>query len=100
MEDKFVVVVHYMGGFFNQFTHNGYEGSETSWLCDPDVWSYFEILGNLEVMCFTKFDTMWYYDPYLAPEMHLLENDNDISRIKFLAESDGKAHIYVIHQVP
>lgn len=98
MESNFEVVVHH-GGVFNEFLHTGYEGLEITWLCDPDRWSYVEVLGNLKVLGYTEIDTIWYYDPYLAPVMHLLDNDNDTSRVRFIAESDGQAHIYVVHPI-
>jgi len=96
MEENFEVVVHHMG-VFKEFLHTGYEGLEITWLCDPERWSYFEVLGNLEVMGYTEIDSMWFYDPYLAPGMHCLYDDNGSNRVRFIAQSDGRAHIYVVH---
>jgi len=96
MEENFEVVVHHMG-VFKEFLHTGYEGLEITWLCDPERWSYFEVLGNLEVMGYTEIDSMWFYDPYLAPGMHCLYDDNGSNRVRFIAQNDGRAHIYVVH---
>jgi len=49
MEDQFEVVCHY-GGHFNNFHHNRYEGLDITWLCDPDYWCYYDIMGNLDVL--------------------------------------------------
>lgn len=99
MEDKFEVVVHHQG-YFKVLKHDAYEGDEITWLSDPDYWSYFEIMGNLEVLGYKDVDSILYYDPYMAEEMVLLKEDDACSRrVQAIAHSEGKAHIYVIHPV-
>jgi hypothetical protein len=51
------------------------------------------------VLGYTEIDSIWFYDPYFAPKIHLLNADNSTRRVKFIAETDGKAHIYLVHQV-
>jgi hypothetical protein len=99
MEDKFEVVVHHQG-YFKVLKHDEYEGDEITWLCDPDYWSYFEIMGNLEVLGYKDVDSILYYDPYMAEEMVLLKEDDTYSRrVQSIAQSKGNAHIYAIHPV-
>ena len=100
MEDKFEVVCHY-GGHFDDFNHNGYYGLESTWLCDPDYWCYFEIIGNLDVLGYKEeaIDSIWFYEPYMADEMVLLDNDNRAKRVQSISQTDGQAHIYIVHKI-
>jgi len=48
-DDRFEVVVHHSGSFVCH--DNGklvFEGETIKWFCDPDRWSYFEIVGGLK----------------------------------------------------
>jgi len=100
MEDKFEVVCHY-GGAFDDFNHNGYYGPVSTRLCEPDYWSYFEIIGNLDVLGYKEeaIESIWFYEPYMADEMMLLDNDNRAKRVQYIAQTDGQAHIYIVHKI-
>lgn len=65
MEEPFSCAVHHMG-YFKEFNHNGYVGEVETWDCDPDFWSYFEVLDKLKDLCYPLICSLWYYDPELA----------------------------------
>lgn len=96
MEEKFEVVVHH-NGEFDGFTHSSYYGLRDSWLCDPNVWSYFGVLGDLKEMGYNNLESLWYYDPVLEDEIVRLRDDVGTNRIKNIAYDEGEAHLYVIH---
>jgi len=96
MDGKFEVVVHHRGDF-SDFTHSSYHGMEDTWICDPDVWSYFEVLGDLKEMGYINLESLWYYDPLHVDEIIRLRYHVGENRMKSIAYDEGKVHLYVIH---
>jgi hypothetical protein len=45
--DFFECVIHY-GGYFRNRDNLDYVGKDTTWRCDSDKWSYWELLEILE----------------------------------------------------
>jgi len=59
-DQRFEVVVHH-GGHFATNEYFKYIGGETiNWSCDPDRWSYFEVLGTIKEMRYISIKGLWY----------------------------------------
>ncbi|KAI5425701.1 hypothetical protein KIW84_031498 [Lathyrus oleraceus] len=74
MSDMFECVIHHEG-MFVEFNILGYDGLEEVWQVDPDFWSYFEVLGGLKDLGYSKVESLWYYDAMDDNELVLLKDD-------------------------
>jgi len=97
-DQKFEVVAHHMGAF-SEPNHLGYYGMEAIWICHPDTWSYFEVLGGLNDMGYNDLESLWYYDPQHVNELIRLNSDVGTKRMMYISYNDGRAHLYVCHTV-
>lgn len=97
-EEKFEVVVHHMGAFAEP-NHLGYRGLESTWICHPDGWSYFEVLRGLKDMGYINLESLWYYDPQNINELIRLNNDVGTKRMMYISYNDGCVHLYVLYTV-
>ena len=95
-EDHFEVVVHHMGSF-SEPNHLGYHGLEDTWICDPDVWSFFRVLGGLKEMGYHDLESLWFYDSVDVNELIRLRDGVGTKRMKYIAYNDRKSHLYVLH---
>ncbi|KAI5447300.1 hypothetical protein KIW84_014959 [Lathyrus oleraceus] len=66
---------------------------------DPDFWSYFEVLGGLKNLGYSKVESLWYYDVMDDNELILLKYDDGTKRMKIIALINGNVHLYVMHPV-
>jgi hypothetical protein len=89
-------VLHH-GGAFVEFNHNAYDGAETELECEPDYWAYFSILSTIKRLGYPMVKSLWYYDPARVDELVRLRNDMGCRRMKFIAEDNGRVHLYVEH---
>jgi len=76
------------GGYFATDEYFKYIGEETTnWSCDPDRWSYFEMLGSLKEMGYISVKELWY------------SIDNSVINMVNMANHYGKVHLFVVHGV-
>ena len=59
-EDRFEVVVHHCGHFVSDGKLRYDGGERVSWFCDPDTWSYFEILHEVRELGHLNPKELWY----------------------------------------
>lgn len=95
-EEKFEVVVHHKGSFCEP-GHLGYYGCESTWICHSDVWSYLGVLSGLKDMGYNDLESLWFYDPLEVNELIRLNSDIGTKRMKWIAFSEGRVHLYVLH---
>jgi len=101
MDDHFEVVFHHG----RRFESNGslqYVGQLSTLACDPDRWSYFEILGILKEMGYANVKEMWYAvggGSVLEGRLELLSDDRGACHMVNIATLNGQVHMYVVHKV-
>jgi hypothetical protein len=98
-DEKFEVVVHHMGAF-SEPNHLGYYGMESTWICHPDTWSYFEVLGGLKDIGYNDLESLWYYDPHDMNELIRLNNDVGTKRMKYTTVVEEYPTLEYFKQVP
>ncbi|KAI5395619.1 hypothetical protein KIW84_061967 [Lathyrus oleraceus] len=84
---------------FVEFNILGYDGLEEVWQVDPDFWSYFEMLGELKDLGYSKVRILWYYDAMEDNELVLLKDDTGINRTEMIALINGNVHLYFMHPI-
>ncbi|WJX95116.1 hypothetical protein P8452_76473 [Trifolium repens] len=100
MEDdgRFVCVFHYGGYFINKTTLE-YVGKDSEWRCDPDKWSYWEILDILKGKGVHPDHIlgMWYNDPTkeLGVGLSEIKDDKGAFGMIEIATKNGDVHVYV-----
>lgn len=95
-KDAFVVVVHHHG-HFDQIGRDNYIGGETTiWECDPDTWSYYEVIGVLKDIGYVHIEQLWYA---VDTAMLLLCDDNGAMNMMKVARHCGEVHLFVVHGV-
>jgi hypothetical protein len=98
MEEYFECVFHY-GGYFSNKEKLEYVGTECTFECDPERWSYWEVMGILEDKGVKKADIidMWFNDPEeeLGFGLKRLTDDRGTSEMSEIAKVHGKVHLYV-----
>jgi hypothetical protein len=98
MEEYFECVFHY-GGYFSNKEKLEYVGTECTFECDPERWSYWEVIGILEDKGVKKADIidMWFNDPEeeLGFGLKRLTDDRGTSEMSEIAKVHGKVHLYV-----
>jgi len=70
--------------------------------CDPNRWSYFEILGILKEMGYANVKEMWYAvggGSVLEGRLELLSDDRGACHMVNIATLNGQVHLYVVHKV-
>ncbi|KAK7244892.1 hypothetical protein RIF29_39721 [Crotalaria pallida] len=74
-----------------------YLGHVSLWNCDPDRWSYFELLDIAKQMNYPEIESMWYkgWKNQLKP----LTDDKGACQIAKIAKAKGAAHLYMLHPV-
>lgn len=77
MNDNFEVVVHHA----SEFTKLGYQGLYEVWKCDPNYWSYFEVLSGLKVSKYPTMEDLWYHDATEINEIVPLKDDMGAKRM-------------------
>ena len=68
--------------------------------CDPDTWSYFEILGIFKEMSYVNVKEMWYSvgrGSVLEGSLKLLSNDWVACHMVNIVTLNGQVHLYVMH---
>ncbi|WVY93470.1 hypothetical protein V8G54_032558 [Vigna mungo] len=96
------VIIHHGGNLVNDGKLI-YEGGETSrFMFDPDVWSYFVIVGVVKSLGYQGFKDMWYSvggTSVLDDKLQFLCDDNGAMHMVNLARLNGEVHVFVIHPV-
>jgi len=98
MEGRYECVLHDRGQF-RRFHHLDYDGLQDSWYFDPDLWSYFEVLGGLKEMGYIGIDSLWYHDPKDDNMLVNLRDNLGTKRMKNIAAIFDKVHLYVVHSL-
>jgi len=102
-DERFEVVVHHSGSFVCH--DNGkldFEGETTKWFCDPDKWSYFEIVGGLKELGHINIKELWYSvggGSVVEGRLELLTDDKGVMHMVNLARLNGVVHLYVVHKM-
>jgi len=59
---RFEVVIHHNGSFVCRDNEkHEFHGETIEWFCDPNMWSYFEIVGGLKDLGHVNIKELWYY---------------------------------------
>jgi len=98
MEGRYECILHHRG-HFRRFHHLDYDGLQDSWYFDPDLWSFFEVLGGLKEMGYIGLDSLWYYDPKDDNMLVKLRDDLGTKRMKNITAMFDKVHLYVVHSL-
>ena len=61
--------------------------------------SYFDVLGELKDLGYSKVESLWYYDAMDDNELVLLKDDAWTNRMKMIALINGNVHLYAMHPV-
>ncbi|KAK7283103.1 hypothetical protein RIF29_12387 [Crotalaria pallida] len=100
-----------MAGYFHVHVHHGgrfrsgrgdYVGKVCTLQCDPDKWSYWEILDILkEELRYIDIESLWFYN---GNEDHpsgltVIKDDQGATKMINIARVDGYAELFVIHKV-
>ena len=102
MDDSHFEVVFHHGGRFERNESLQYVGDLSILACDPDTWSYFEILGILKKMGYANVKEMWYSiggGSDLERRLELLFDDRGACHMVNIATLNGQVHLYVVHRV-
>ena len=95
-DERFEVVVHHRGEFAENEWCKYVGGEITHWSCDPDRWSYFEILGSLQEMGYHSIKGLCYCVEML---LHPLNDDRGALNMLHIARHYGEVHMFVVHGV-
>jgi len=102
-DDRFEVVVHHGGYFERNEVRWSYSNGLTSTLaCDPDRWSYFEIMGILREMGYVNIKDLWYNvsrSEVLENNLKNLTDDMSAMQMVRFARRNGQVHMYVNHSI-
>ena len=101
MNDHFEVVFHHGGKFINDGSLK-YVGESNTLTCDPDRWSYIEILSILKEMGYVNIKEMWYSvggGSVLEGRLELLSDDKWACHMVNIAILNGQVHLFVVHMV-
>jgi len=102
MDDSHFKVVFHRGGRFERNGSLQYVGQYSILACDPDRWSYFEILGILKEMGYANMKKMWYAvggGSVLEGRLELLSDDRGACHMVNIVTLNGQVHLYVVHTV-
>lgn len=92
--DIWYVDFHHGGEFDDKGTYVG--GEVWSWMCDGDIWSYFEILGIVKETGYPGVLEIWYD---FASKLKLLENGFGTIELLNWFKTNGKVDLYIIHSI-
>ena len=95
-DDTFDVVVHHSGIFIQNRGLHYMNGKKSTWPCDPDRWSYFEVLNAVKEIGYVNIKGMWYA---VQKMFHLLSDDNGAINMVNVARRYGEVHLFVVHGV-
>ncbi|XP_027913228.1 sarcoplasmic reticulum histidine-rich calcium-binding protein-like [Vigna unguiculata] len=102
-DDRFEVVVHHGGYFERNEGRWSYSNGLTSTLaCDPDRWSFFEIMGILREMGYVNIKDLWYNvssSEVLENNLKILNDDMGAMQMVRIARRNGQVHMYVNHSI-
>ena len=99
--DLFEMVVHHDGHFIN----NGaleYIGDTSTWSCDPNRWSYFEIVDIVKQIGYMDIKELWYaigLGSFLSKKFHLLCDDIGAMDMVHIGKRWGQIHLFVVHTI-
>ncbi|KAK2357628.1 hypothetical protein QL285_094882 [Trifolium repens] len=97
-DGRFLCVFHYGGYFINKTTLD-YVGKYSEWNCDPDKWSYWEILDILKGKGVhpDHIIGMWYNDPTkeLGLGLREIKDDKGAFGMIEIANNNGSVDVYV-----
>ncbi|WVY89937.1 hypothetical protein V8G54_035451 [Vigna mungo] len=85
------VVIHHGGKLVND--------GKLRFMFDPDVWSYFMIVGVMKSLGYQGFKDMWYFVGGASVLDDKLESLCDAMHMVNLARLNGEVHVFVIHPV-
>jgi hypothetical protein len=95
--DFFECVIHY-GGYFRNRENLEYVGKDTTWRCDSDKWSYWELIDILEGKGVNRSDIigMWYHDPinHLGLGLREIKDDKDAMKLSEISLQHGTVNVY------
>jgi len=101
-EEKFDVVFHHGGKFVNERKLIYAYGESTTLSCDPDRWSYFEVLSILKEMGYVGGNDLWYCvggGSVLEDRLELLNDDRGAMHMVTIARILGEVHLFVVHRM-
>lgn len=95
-DESFEGLVHH-GGLFKQHGPVNYIGEETTiWACDPDRWSYFEVIGEIREIGYVNVKELWYA---IENAMYMLIDDKGAINMMHVAKHYGQVHEEVHEEV-
>src|SRR3954468_9842630 len=95
MEDIITLTLHHSGHFVDS-EKTDYVGGKCIQLdVDVDRWSYFELVGVLKDLGYTKVATIYYKDPQLG--MSALKDDKGANDVVDLFRVHLEVHIFIEH---
>jgi len=100
-DENFEVVFHHGGRFVNEGSLK-YVGDSSTLLCDPDRWSFFEIMSILREMGYVNVKELWFSvggGSVLEGRLELLNDDRGVCHMVNIATLNGQVHLYVVHFV-
>jgi len=77
-------------------------GETNTLSCDPDKWSYFEILSILKEMGYVNVKEMWYSvggGSLLEGRLELLSDDKGAFHMVNIGTLNSQMHLYVVYMV-
>jgi len=95
-DDRFDVVVHHNGIFVQNRGLHYMNGEKSTWSCDPDRWSYFEVVNAIKEIGYVNIKGMWYA---VERVLHLLLEDNGAINMVNVARRNGEVYLFVVHGV-
>ena len=101
-EDRFEVVVHHCGHFVSDGKLRYDGGERVSWFCDPDTWSYFEILHEVRELGHLNPKELWYSvggELVLDDKLVQLVDDKGAMHMTTISMINGVVHLYVVHRI-
>jgi len=98
-EGYFQLMVHHSGTFCDA---RYVSGDTSTWSCDDDRLSYFEILGILKEIGFLTIQEMWYSRggcEELENRLEVLVDDGGAIEMLKIANTHGEVHLFLVHVV-
>jgi len=95
-DDRFDVIVHHGSIFVHHGGIHYMNGEKSTWSCDPDLWSYFEVLNAVKEFGYVNIKEMWFV---VQKMLHLLSNDNGAINMVKVSRHYGEVHLFVDHGV-
>jgi len=95
-------LLHHGGHFIQNGSLIYSDGLTSTWVCDPDWWSFFEIIGKLKEMGYHLVKELWYKvgkGSMLENKLKLLSDDKGALHMVNIARRDGNVHLFVVHTV-